>query len=60
MRAAGRVELAVRERVTTLVCALGALLVFVTLFLRGPMELSRGAPPTTSERGDDGLFAARS
>ena len=48
-----------RERVTTLVCALGALLVFVTLFLRGPLELSRGAPPTTSERGDDGLFAAR-
>jgi hypothetical protein len=49
----------VRERITTLLCALGALLVFVTLFLRGPMELPRSAPPTTSERGDDGLLAAR-
>jgi hypothetical protein len=49
----------VRERVTTLLCALGALLVFATLFLRGPMELPRSAPPTTSERGEAGLFAAR-
>ncbi len=49
-----------RERLNTLLCALGALLVFVTLFVRGPMELPRSAPPTTSERGDNGLFAARS
>jgi hypothetical protein len=50
----------VRERLTTLLCALGALLVFVTLFVRGgPAELPRGAPPTTSERGDNGLFAAQ-
>lgn len=49
-----------RERVTTLLCALAALLVFATLFLRGPMEAPRSAPPTSSERGADGLFAARS
>ena len=49
-----------RERLNTLLCALGALLVFATLFLHGPMEMPRGAAPTTSERGDDGLFAARS
>ena len=49
-----------RERLNTLLCALGALLVFATLFLHGPMEMPRGAAPTTSERGEDGLFAARS
>lgn len=48
------------ERITTLLCALAALLVFATLFLRGPMEAPRSAPPTSSERGADGLFAARS
>jgi hypothetical protein len=50
----------VRERLNTLLCALGALLVFVTLFVRGgPVEMQRSAPPTTSERGDNGLYAAR-
>jgi hypothetical protein len=44
----------------TLLCALGALLVFVTLFVHGgPAEMLRSAPPTTTERGDNGLFAAR-
>ena len=50
-----------RERLNTLLCALGALLVFVTLFIRGgPLEMARSAAPTTIERGDNGLFAARS
>jgi hypothetical protein len=50
----------VRERLNTLLCALGALLVFVTLFVHGgPAEMRRSAPPTTSERSDNGLFAAR-
>ena len=49
-----------RERLTTLLCALGALLVFVTLFVRGgPVEMPRSAPPTTGERGEHGLLAAR-
>src|SRR4029077_550699 len=60
IRAAGRGELTVRERLTTLLCALGALLVFVTLFARGgPVEMPRSAPPTTGERGEHGLLAAR-
>ncbi len=50
-----------RERLATLLCALGALVVFVTLFVRGgPADMPRSAPPTTGERGDNGLFAARS
>jgi len=50
----------VRERWTTLLCALGALAVFVTLFVHGPAaEAPRAAPPTTLERGGSGLFAAR-
>jgi len=50
----------VRERLNTLLCALGALLVFMTLFVHGgPLEMARSATPTTSERGDNGLFAAR-
>jgi len=50
----------VRERWVTLLCALGALLVFVTLFIHGsPVEAARAAPPTTLERGGSGLFAAR-
>lgn len=49
-----------RERLNTLLCALGALLVFATVFLHGPMDMPRSAAPTTSERSDDGLFAARS
>jgi hypothetical protein len=49
----------VRERLTTLACALGALLVFLTLFVhRGALEQPRTAPPTTVERGDNGLLAA--
>jgi hypothetical protein len=49
----------VRERLITLACACGALLVFATLFLRGPGPAEqRTAPPTTLERGDSGLFAA--
>jgi hypothetical protein len=50
----------VRERLTTLVCAFGALIAFVTLFLGGGggarQELS---PPTSLEAGDNGLLAAR-
>jgi hypothetical protein len=50
----------VRERLTTLVCALGALAVFLTLFVHGqPPDAGRAAPPTTDERGDNGLWAAR-
>jgi hypothetical protein len=49
----------VRERLTTLACALGALLVFTSVFVhRGALEQPRSAPPTTLERGDNGLFAA--
>jgi hypothetical protein len=50
----------VRERVITLLCALGALAVFITLFIRtAPLETPAGAPPTTLERGASGLLAAR-
>jgi hypothetical protein len=51
-----------RERLTTLLCALGALLLFATLFIHGG-ELERrqrAAPPNTLERGDNGLLAATS
>ncbi len=50
-----------RERLITLGCALGALLLFITLFVRGA-EAVRGdvSLPTTLERGDDGLLGARS
>jgi hypothetical protein len=49
----------VRERWTTLLCALGALAVFVTLFVHGPpADAPRAAPPTTLERGASGLYAA--
>jgi len=48
-----------RERLITLICALGALLLFLTLFVRGE---SAGAPagtaPTTAERGTNGLLGA--
>ena len=48
-----------RERLTTLACALGALLIFATLFLRGgELEPQRAAPPTTLERGASGLLGA--
>ena len=50
-----------RERLTTLACALGALLVFATLFVRGgDLERQRAAPPSTVERGGNGLLAAMS
>jgi hypothetical protein len=49
----------VRERLTTFACALGALLLFATLFLRGEeTPEQRPLPPTTRERGDDGLLGA--
>jgi hypothetical protein len=49
-----------RERFTTLACALGALLVFGTLFVRGgELERAHAAPPTTAERSGNGLLAAR-
>jgi len=48
-----------RERLTTLACALGALLVFATLFMRGGELEERAAPPTTLERGGNGLLGAR-
>ncbi len=48
-----------RERLTTFACALGALVVFATLFLHGQaLEQPRAAAPTTLERGDNGLRAA--
>jgi hypothetical protein len=51
----------VRERLITLLCALGALLVFVTLFWRGNAgSEERVSRPTTLERGDDGLLGASS
>jgi hypothetical protein len=49
-----------RERLTTFGCALGALLVFGTLFVHGrEAERARAAAPTTVERGANGLLAAR-
>ena len=50
-----------RDRLTTLVCALGALLLIGTLLLRGdPGAARRASPPTTLERSDNGLLGARS
>lgn len=50
-----------RERLVTLACALGALLMFLTLFVHGEYAASREETlPTSVERGDNGLFAARS
>ena len=49
-----------RERLITLACALGALLLFATLFLRGGgPERARAAPPTSAERGGNGLLGGR-
>jgi len=49
-----------RERLTTLVCALAALLLIGTLLLRGdPLAARRAAPPTTLEHSDNGLLGAR-
>lgn len=49
-----------RERLITLACALGALLLFAALFVRSPAADSRTARPTTIERRGNGLAAARS
>jgi hypothetical protein len=50
-----------RPRLMTLACALGALLLFGTLFLRSDTLAGRRAsPPTTVERGSDGLRGAAS
>ena len=48
-----------RERLVTLGCALGALLLFATLFLGpGQLDRERAAPPTSEERGSSGLLGA--
>ena len=50
-----------RPRLVTLACALGALLLFGSLFLRGDsLATRRASPPTTVERGGDGLLGAAS
>ncbi|HYL04115.1 MAG TPA: DUF4350 domain-containing protein [Steroidobacteraceae bacterium] len=50
-----------RERLVTLGCALGALLLFVTLFLHGAsVARPETSMPTTAERGDNGLLGALS
>ena len=49
-----------RERLTTLACALGALLLIGTLLLRADTIAARRAlPPTTLEHSDNGLLGAR-
>ena len=49
-----------RERLTTLACALGALLLIGTLLLRGDtLAARRASPPTTSEHSENGLLGAR-
>jgi uncharacterized protein DUF4350 len=49
----------VRERLITLACALGALLLFATLFVRGEApDTQRSGRPTTAERRGNGLMAA--
>ena len=48
-----------RERLTTLGLALAALLLFLTLFVRGDgYDARTGSLPTSIERGDDGLLGA--
>ena len=48
-----------RERLTTLACALGALLLVGTLLLRGdPLAARRASLPTTIERAANGLLGA--
>ncbi|HZO22003.1 MAG TPA: DUF4350 domain-containing protein [Steroidobacteraceae bacterium] len=48
-----------RERFTTLLCALGALLLFLTMFVHGRAVTGEPevARPTTAERGGNGYFA---
>jgi len=48
----------VRERLITLACALGALLLFATLFVRGEGLQPRVTRPTSLERGANGLRGA--
>jgi hypothetical protein len=49
-----------RERLTTLACALGALFLFATLFYHGDtLTARRASPPTSVERADHGLAGAR-
>jgi len=48
-----------KERLLTLACALGALLLFVMLFVHVEPERPVASAPTTAERGPDGLLAAR-
>jgi hypothetical protein len=49
-----------KERLITLACALGALLLFLALFVHvGAAERPDVTRPTTVERGDNGLAAAR-
>ncbi|HYM29546.1 MAG TPA: DUF4350 domain-containing protein [Steroidobacteraceae bacterium] len=47
-----------RERLITLACALGALLLFATLFVRGEGLQPRITRPTSVERGANGLRGA--
>jgi hypothetical protein len=48
-----------KERLITLACALGALLLFITLFVQvGAAERPELTVPTTADRGDNGLAAA--
>ena len=50
-----------RERLITLLCALGALALFFTMFLRqdtGVLSGKEAPRPTTEERGANGYFAA--
>ncbi|MBV8909808.1 MAG: DUF4350 domain-containing protein [Gammaproteobacteria bacterium] len=50
-----------RPRLLTLACALGALLLFGTLFLRSdPLAARRASSPTTVEHGSDGMLGAAS
>jgi len=50
-----------RERLTTLACALGALLLVGTLLLSGdPLAARHASLPTTIERADNGLLGATS
>lgn len=49
-----------RERLITLACALGALALFLTLFVHvGEVETSEATAPTTAERGANGLAGAK-
>jgi hypothetical protein len=50
-----------QERLVTFACALGALLLFGSVFLRGDTLAARlAAPPTSVERGHNGLLGVAS